>query len=219
MDMRKYYARRAGEYEAIYGRKEPGRQREQRKIAADLGLCLTGRKVLEIACGTGYWTQPLSQTARRIVATDVNIEVLNIAKAKTYGCPVSFQKRDAYSLGIKSSTFDGGLANFWFSHIPKYRIDEFLKEFHKTLKPGAIVFMADNVYIEGIGGTLLNLPGDENTYKKRQLLDGSVNRVLKNYYQADELAEIFSRYDPSFTTGCINYGKAFWWLSYQPKKQ
>lgn len=49
-----YYAKRAAQYERIYAR--PERQAELAALRMRVaGLC-AGKKVLEIACGTGYWT-------------------------------------------------------------------------------------------------------------------------------------------------------------------
>lgn len=51
-DLKKYYARRAGEYEQIY--QKPERQPD---IAATMNLLrqlLAERDVLEVACGTGF---------------------------------------------------------------------------------------------------------------------------------------------------------------------
>ena len=49
-----YYSRRAPEYEAMWHRDEPVRQAEQAVIASEMGRLLRGRRVLEVACGTGY---------------------------------------------------------------------------------------------------------------------------------------------------------------------
>ena len=53
--IKEYYAARAGEYDRIY--QKPERQVDLRKIESWLQTTLAGRAVLEIACGTGYWTQ------------------------------------------------------------------------------------------------------------------------------------------------------------------
>lgn len=53
-DLRAYYARRAVEYEAIYA--QPERQADLRTLEAALPACFSGRSVLEVACGTGWWT-------------------------------------------------------------------------------------------------------------------------------------------------------------------
>ena len=213
--MENYYSRRAEEYEEIYHRDDPVRQEEQKKIENALKETLKGRRVLEIACGTGYWTQFLSETAQSIVAIDIVQEVLEIAKRKQYRCPISFHLEDAYNLSFEDDSFDGGLANFWYSHIPKNRIDSFLKGFHRVLKSRSKVFIADNIYIPGIGGELVKKEGDENTYKLRRLKDGSKNLVLKNYFSTNELVEIFCRHVKGFSRKNIFYGNCFWYITYE----
>ena len=49
-----YYARRAQEYEQIY--QKPERQIKLALLKAYLIKLLAERDVLEVACGTGYWT-------------------------------------------------------------------------------------------------------------------------------------------------------------------
>lgn len=211
--MEDYYRRRAKEYEEIYQRNEPARQKELRKIADKLRETLRNRRVIEIACGTGYWTQILSETAQSVVAADRALEMLEIAKRKNYICPVSFCKEDAYKLSFTDVSFDGGVANFWLSHVPRSRIDFFLKELHRVLRPGSKIFMADNVYVPNIGGNLLAEEGNENTYKLRKLKDGSEHLILKNYFSVDELMMIFGKHTKGFSRGNVFCGKYYWCVS------
>ena len=53
--MQSYYAARAGEYDAVY--EKPERQADLRQIEQWLPSALYGERLLEVACGTGYWTQ------------------------------------------------------------------------------------------------------------------------------------------------------------------
>jgi len=75
-----YYAKRADEYERIY--EKPERQNDLAILKKLFEKTLAGHDVFEIACGTGYWTQIVAQTAKSITATDFNEEVLQIARAK-----------------------------------------------------------------------------------------------------------------------------------------
>ena len=50
--MRDYYARRATYYERVY--LKPERQRDLRTMEAWLPSMFVGRRVLEVACGTGW---------------------------------------------------------------------------------------------------------------------------------------------------------------------
>lgn len=211
--MHNYYDRRADEYEAIYHRDDPVRQNEQAAIALALKDVLRGRNVLEVACGTGFWTAFAAEVAEHIVAIDSAPGMLRIARAKGLNPDqVEFREADAYHLSAVAGTFDAALANFWFSHVPKIRIAQFLDGLHRKLAPGSVVFMADNVYVPGIGGELVTRPGTEDTFKRRTLSDGSVSEVLKNYYDADLLRGIFK------PVGCdlrIHAGACFWWLRYE----
>ena len=75
-----YYAQRAVEYEKIY--LKPERQQSLDSLKSWVSATLSNRHVLEVACGTGFWTQAIAQTALSIVAPDVNSEVLDIAQSK-----------------------------------------------------------------------------------------------------------------------------------------
>ncbi|MFH1231690.1 MAG: methyltransferase domain-containing protein [Planctomycetota bacterium] len=210
-----YYGRRAQEYEQIYNRDDPIRQKEQNDIATAMKKLLAKKRVLEIACGTGYWTKFIVEVVDYVVAMDISDDMLAIARQK--GLPsyrVEFCQGNAYDLDPIKVIFNGGVANFWLSHIPKARIDEFLKGFHKKLSSGAIVFMADNVYVPKVGGELIKRPDSKDTFKLRELTDGSKYEVLKNYYDEEQLSYIFS---PHGRDVKINIGKCFWWLSYLVK--
>ncbi len=216
--MEDYYRKRIGEYERIYHRDDPIRLKEQEKIADDIRKFFKNKYVIEIAAGTGYWTQFLSETASKIVITDYVTEVLELAKTKEYKCPVEFKKEDAYSLSFQDNSFSGGMVNFWFSHTPKERINDFFNEFHRVLKDDAIVLMVDNNFDEKIGGKLIKPKWDINTYKIRELNDGSIHKILKSYYSKKELFSIFSRFSNDFSNNNIFYGKKFWYVHYNLNK-
>jgi SAM-dependent methyltransferase len=207
-----YYDRRAREYEQVYYRDDPLRQGELQAIAAAVRETFAGRRVLEVACGTGYWTAVLAATARHVVAIDASPEMLAIARAK--GLPpekVEFRAGDAYALEEVPGEFEAGLANFWLSHVPKARIDAFLLGFHKRLGSGATVFMADNSYLPGVGGELVVRPGIADTFKLRTLADGSQYEVLKNYYDADQLQRLLAPWASELQ---VHAGPCYWWVSY-----
>jgi ubiquinone/menaquinone biosynthesis C-methylase UbiE len=115
--MVKYYKDRAKEYEQIYERSDQRRQEEQDLMGGEMKRFLSGMDVIDIGCGTGYWTQGASETARSIVGIDVNQTVLDIAISKTYRCPTEFKVMDAYRIEYPEKTFSGALASFWLSHV------------------------------------------------------------------------------------------------------
>ena len=213
-DMVKYYKDRAKEYEQIYERSDPCRQEEQDIMGGEMKCFLSGMDVIDIGCGTGYWTQRASETARSIVGIDVNQTVLDIAISKTYRCPTEFKVMDAYRIEYPEKTFRGALASFWLSHIRREDLDGWIEQMHRILKPGAHVFLSDNTFIEGVGGDSISKPGDPNTYKLRTLNDGSKHLILKNYFTKDELLELFNRHTGCITGENIFHGRCFWWIKY-----
>jgi SAM-dependent methyltransferase len=180
-----YYRRRAAEYEKIYA--WPERQPDLELLRKDIPARLAGREVLEIACGTGYWTERIAATAKRILATDLAAEPMAIARAKNYGCPVEFRVADAYALDEPFGSFDAAFAGFWWSHVPISRRSAFLRSLHSRLKRGARVVIFDNRYVEGSMHPIVETDAEGNTYQRRRLADGTEHRVLKNFPSEEDL--------------------------------
>ncbi len=184
-----YYRLRAREYERIY--EKPERQADLAMLRERIPRELADRDVLEIACGTGYWTQVCAPAARSILAVDLAKETLDIACAKEYAFgKVRFGQADAYALDDLKGPFDAGLAAFWWSHIPHRRIPEFLEGWHRRLGSGARVVLLDNRYVEGSSTPLSRTDGAGDTYQLRKLADGTVHEVLKNFPGRAELEQV-----------------------------
>ncbi len=197
--LQNYYNRRAQEYEQIYFRDDPLRQKELDAIAAAMNEAFYRRKVLEVACGTGFWTEKIMDAARAIVAADLSEAMLSIARSKSLASDkVTFLQADAYALETIVGAFDAALANFWFSHIPNARIKKFLEGLHRKLGAVSIIFMSDNVYVPGLGGELVVRPGVEDTFKLRVLADGSKHEVLKNITRLRNCIRSLPRMPKSF---------------------
>ncbi|HUQ73550.1 MAG TPA: methyltransferase domain-containing protein [Burkholderiales bacterium] len=210
-DLVDYYRRRAGEYESIYAKSE--RQADLSVLRARIPARLAGRRVLEIACGTGYWSVLVARTAASLVATDAGEEPMRIAQSKQYGQhKVRFELADAYSLSPALGTFDGALAVFWWSHIQRRRIGTFLDSLHGRLEPGARVVLMDNRYVEGSSTPIAERDADGDTYQLRRLADGSENRVLKNFSTEEELREALLPHARSFSYRALEY---YWLAEYE----
>lgn len=182
----RYYAQRAPEYERIY--QKPERQADLRTLREFVAQTFADRRVLEIACGTGWWTEVLSTTARSVVATDINDEVLAIARSKKFGdASVSFQRCDACQLDQVAGDFDATLAVFWWSHLTSPELEKFLQVLHQRLEPGSIVVFIDNMFVPGSSAPISRRDAEGNTYQQRRLDDGSTTEVLKNFPTDEEI--------------------------------
>ena len=209
-DLIDYYRRRAPEYESIYFRPDPERLFELEELARALRSWLACRDILEVAAGTGWWTVHASSVAKSMTATDAIEETLAIARLKPLD-KVQFFVADAYDLSSVPGEFDGFLACFWLSHVPRARLKEFLGGICRRLKPRSRVFMADNVFIESFGGRFVREPGDEDTYRIRTWADGSEHKVLKNYYAEAEFKELLA----GMKNVHIHLGPCYWWIMFE----
>jgi demethylmenaquinone methyltransferase/2-methoxy-6-polyprenyl-1,4-benzoquinol methylase len=206
-----YYRRRAGEYEQIYAK--PERQPDLALLKAQIPQRLRGRRVLEIACGTGYWTALVAPAAAGVVATDAAEEPMRIAEAKTYPRGrVRFELADAYALDASLGSFDAALAVFWWSHVPRKRIAAFLASLHARLAPGARVLLMDNRYVEGSSTPVCEADPEGDTYQLRRLADASQNRVLKNFPGEAELRGCLAPHAAAFSYMPLQY---YWLVEYE----
>ncbi len=207
-----YYAKRAHEYERIY--EKPERQGDLAALKKLFARSLAGHKVLEIACGTGYWTQPISQTAQSITAIDFNETVLEIARAKEYGCPVDFQKADAFHLPFSPNQFTAAVASHWWSHLRKSEIPQFLSQLHRQFSAGSLMVFMDNRFVAGSSTPLSRTDDEGNTYQWRKLQDGSQHEVLKNFPTETEAREMVGPAAVEFRRTELEY---YWFLAYRLK--
>jgi len=189
--LQSYYAARAGEYDAVY--RKPERQADLRQIERWLPTVLAGKPLLEVACGTGYWTQFLAPAVPAMLALDSSSEVLEIARARVPAKTVSFELGDAYALPRRSPPFGAAFAGFWFSHVPLDRQHAFLGGLHAVLEPGAKVVLLDNRFVAGSSSPISETDHAGNTYQSRKLQDGSMHRVLKNFPSKAQLLALLGQ--------------------------
>lgn len=134
-EMHAYYAARAPYYDAIY--LKPERRADIALLTSHLQSTFADLEVLEVACGTGYWTQRVAATARRVVATDATAEPLEFARIRPGNNEVRFELADAYALPVSLGMFNAAFAGLWFSHVPIRRRNQFFSSLHRRLRPGA----------------------------------------------------------------------------------
>ena len=142
----RYYAARAPEYDLSAGYLTLDAETLRVAKKKRYQQLFRGRDVLEIACGTGYWTAVLAETAKSVVGIDVNPEMISRAQSRCEHLPhVKFRLADAYSLGPEAGAFTAAFAVWWWSHIPRSRLREFLLSLHRRLIPGALVLFSDQL--------------------------------------------------------------------------
>ncbi len=208
-DLAQYYAKRAAEYERIYAK--PERQADLAALRARIRKLLAGRKVLELACGTGYWTDVFAAGAAQVTALDVNEEVLAIARTKENAARVEFVRGSAWTIPDYGRRHDALFAGFWWSHVLLEDLDRFLAHAVAAVAPGAMIAFLDNRYVEGSSTPVARRDGSGNSYQLRKLDDGSSHEVLKNFPAEGELIQRASRHGWGAHVDLVGH---FWLLTW-----
>jgi 2-polyprenyl-3-methyl-5-hydroxy-6-metoxy-1,4-benzoquinol methylase len=185
-----YYAARAAEYENVYAK--PERQADLARLRYLVGDYFRERRVLEVACGTGYWTLLLAGSAASVMATDVGEEVLAIARAKLLRDGpghANVHRADAFDLSSVPGDFDAAFVGFWLSHVSRTDVNRFLHGLHSRLGRGARVMLLDNRYVQGSSTPIARTDAAGNSYQRRVLASGAEYEVLKNFPTPDEVRE------------------------------
>ena len=188
-DQISYYSERADEYENIYDK--PERQQDISRVISYLQKHFNNKDMIEIACGTGYWTLYIGKTAKHILATDINESVIDIARTKTYKREnVKFQLTDVFNLPNNLVMYEAGFGGFIWSHISKQKLTLFIRNFLSLINPGGLVIFVDNNYVEGSSTPIYKNDENENTYQKRKLINGSKYSIIKNFPTDEELLSV-----------------------------
>jgi ubiquinone/menaquinone biosynthesis C-methylase UbiE len=213
-NLAEYYAKRAAEYERIYAK--PERQADLARLGERVSGLFAGRSVLEVACGTGHWTELIAPGARSITAIDAAEETLAIARSKKYPAhKVEFTQGDAYALPDFGRRHDALFAGFWWSHVPLARLDAFLAGVARAVAPGAVVAFLDNRYVEGSSTPVSRRDAEGNSYQARKLDDGSTHEVLKNFPSERELIERASAHGTEAKVEWLDY---YWLVAYRTRR-
>ncbi|MBC3919530.1 methyltransferase domain-containing protein [Undibacterium sp. CY18W] len=179
--MRDYYAQRAQTLEKMY--QKPERQQDLREIETRVQDVLQNQRVLELACGTGYWTERYAAQATSVAATDYNQNMLDLAQAKSYpDGKVTFALADLYELpAATADQYSACFAGFFWSHVKREAQTGLLAHLSKVAGKGTTLVLIDNNYVEGSSTVIARTDLEGNTFQLRKQEDGSRVEILKNF--------------------------------------
>jgi SAM-dependent methyltransferase len=182
-----YYRHRAGEYDQWWQRR--GRyaldDQARRHWFADideaeqaLHTFHPAGHVLELAAGTGWWTERLTRHATTITAVDAHTETLDLNRARTgHTGTVDYVQADIFTWTPPAHQFDVVFFSYWLSHIPDDHLDRFWHQVATALRPGGRVFLLDSYRPARI----------DHDLQQRTLNDGRTYQIIKRYWQPAEL--------------------------------
>lgn len=202
-----YYEQRQREYEAVYAK--PERQEDLAWLEDEVLRQVSGRCVLELACGTGYWTRRICRTARSVHATDASTQLTASALASCRGGNVTSGVLDAYAVP-ENIDHECIVAEFFYSHVPVNEREPFVAGIANAVMPGCRLVLFDNRYVEGSSTPIARRAATGDTYQLRELSDGSTHEVLKNFPALSKVAAALSRY---FGRVSIQESRYYWLAS------
>ncbi len=144
--------------------------------------------VLEIASGTGIWTEELLRNAASVTALDSSPEMHERSRSRLVGNPkVRYVVADIYNW-VPDMSYDAVTFSFWLSHVPGSKLDDFVSKVARCLKLGGRVFFADQRR-EGLTREVMDHPSGE--IARRSLIDGREFKIIKHFYSSEEITRCF----------------------------
>jgi demethylmenaquinone methyltransferase/2-methoxy-6-polyprenyl-1,4-benzoquinol methylase len=141
---------------------------------------------LELAPGTGLWTERLVAAGARLTVVDGSPAMLEqmAARLGTLAPSVSAVVADIFAYEPPRE-FDGLFAGFFVSHVPRARLGWFFELVARALRVGGIVALVDSLREASSTARDHVLPTGE--VMQRRLDDGRTFQVVKNFYEPAEL--------------------------------
>lgn len=196
-----YYKARASEYDEWFlrqGRYDRGLEEKKKwfaevdQVRHSLDQFKPTGSVLEIACGTGLWTQQLLNCARSITALDAVKEVLELNEKRLRSPRVKYIQTNIFNWQPEEG-YDVVFFSFWLSHVPSQYFEDYWKKVRQALKPKGRVFFVDSKYEQTSTARDHELGDAKTGTVKRLLNDGRDYRIVKIFYDREELEKRLGR--------------------------
>lgn len=195
-EMRRYYDARAPWHDRYMSYKSNEQMEELlRPMIGIIENLVTGKRVLEIACGTGNWTEVLAQRAASVTAIDSSPASLALARSKlAHHQNVTLMESDAYCLKDITDSYQLLFSADWWSHVPKSSLAAFLDSALSRILPGSKAIFTDMTLIDYFRQEACHYDDDNNRISVRRLPDGSEFNVIKNFPSESELKNTLAHY-------------------------
>ena len=143
--------------------------------------------VLELACGTGLWTERLLPHATALTALDAVAEVLALNQERVKDNQVRYIQHDIFSWR-PDRQYDVVYFSFWLSHVRPERFASFWDLVRRYLAPEDRAFFVDSLYEPATTANNHTLLGKRSAIQGRKLNDSRLFRIVKVYYEPEDLA-------------------------------
>lgn len=193
-DLSAYYSSRVATCDTVYA--QPDRQEEFALLRERVAALVQGQNVLELACGSGYWTAVLAESAHSVLATDNNPLMLQAAQARDLPQQkVQLARIDAFELDLASnlvSNCSACFAGFFWAHVKREQQTELLARVRQAIGKDGLLILIDDNYLEEDTAPVARTDAEGNTYQIETLADGERYEYVKNFPSDSALRKKFS---------------------------
>ena len=148
----------------------------QKKIIRNLVSSSTGKKILDVACGTGFFFKEYGQ--KEVYGIDISEEMLKIAKLNNPLNTKVLKVGDALHLPFKDNFFDVTITNRFLMHTPEF--SRIISEMVRVTKKG--------------GSIILDLPNKNSIsyiFTKFRIMLGKIRYF--NFFTKNDIVDICKR--------------------------
>ncbi len=154
-DMLLYFDERADEYDDFYEGKGPAIQHYGGmyiKDFAQIGEIVSnfgGKHLIDIACGTGYWTPFYAPKCDEITCLDQSANMLGKARNRIKEQdlkPPNFIHADFFDIDLGAGVFDRALVSILLSHFSRDQETAFFERLKQILRPGGELMVIDSLW-------------------------------------------------------------------------
>jgi SAM-dependent methyltransferase len=175
-DQISYYRARAPEYDAtavpMPGEPESDEWEAAVSVIRDLQ---PGGHVLELAAGTGLWTQHLVETATTLTVVDSSPEAIELNRRRLGDAGVEYIVSDVFGWQPERP-YDTVVFTFWLTHVPPERLAAFWELVEACTAPEGRLIAVDEFTLYPVDAPHI---GSGSYISRRRTRDGREFRLVK----------------------------------------
>lgn len=189
-----YYRARATEYDEWWlrqGRYDRGPEpnahwfRDVDELDTALQEFDPRHRVIELAGGTGIWSEKLLRYTDELTVVDASAEMLAINENRLRSDCVRYHQVDLFDW-VPSEQFDVVFFSFWLSHVPESKFEPFWNLVRAALAPNGRVFFIDSRR-EATSTSADHQLAETGSMSERRLNDGQTFNIYKTFYDTVDL--------------------------------